>query len=131
MVYVLDSLSLLVEYFLLAANPRSDAYPRIVVYPYSDTGMVISSPTSIAKTLALKLVFLSIFISFFVGMCKYTINNLDSNTFLKKCWGNVRLELRMHYDGNCGAFIFLLIVNDLWQNVRIRDFFMLIFWTTM
>ena len=64
MVYVLDSLSLLVEYFLLAANPRSDAYPRIVVYPYSDTGMVISSPTSIAKTLALKLVFLSIFISF-------------------------------------------------------------------
>ena len=63
MVYVLDSLSLLVEYFLLAANPRSDAYPRIVVYPYSDTGMVISSPTSIAKTLALKLVFLSIFIT--------------------------------------------------------------------
>ena len=29
----------------------------------------------------------------------------------------------MHYDGNCDAFIFLLIVNDLWQNVRIRDFF--------
>ena len=25
----------------------------------------------------------------------------------------------------------LLIINNLWQNVRIRDFFMLIFWTTM
>lgn len=33
----------------------------------------------------------------------------------------------MHYDGNCGTFIFLLIVNNLWQNVRIRDFFVLIF----
>lgn len=29
----------------------------------------------------------------------------------------------MHYDGNCGAFIFSLIVNNLWQNVRLRDFF--------
>ena len=37
--------------------------------------------------------------------------------------------MRMHYDGNCGAFIFLLIVNNLWHNVRIRDFFVLIFWT--
>ena len=91
-------------------------------------------------------------------MCKYTTNNLDSNTFLKKCWRNVRkwkyqtgsphwinairkhsqpgkciirLELRMHYDGNCGAFIFLLIVSDLQWDVRIREFFMLIFWTTM
>ena len=35
-----------------------------MVYPYSDTGMVITSPTSIAKTLDLKLVFLHIFISF-------------------------------------------------------------------
>lgn len=25
----------------------------------------------------------------------------------------------------------LLIINNLWQNVRIRDFLMLIFWTTM
>ena len=33
----------------------------------------------------------------------------------------------MHYDGNCGAFIFLLVINYLQQDVRIRDFFMLIF----
>ena len=45
-------------------------------------------------------------------------------------WKN-RLELRMHYDGNCGAFIFLLIVSMLLRYVRIRDFFMLIFRTTM
>ena len=44
---------------------------------------------------------------------------------------NFLLELRMHYDGNYGAFIFSLIVNNLWQNVRLRDFLMLIFWTTM
>lgn len=60
-------------------------------------------------------------------MCKYTINNLDSNTFLKKCWRNVRLELRMHYDVNCGAFIFLLIVRYLQRDVRIRDFLCLFF----
>lgn len=37
----------------------------------------------------------------------------------------------MHYDGNCGAFFFSLIVSSLWLYVRIRDFLMLIFWTTM
>ena len=56
----------------------------MVVYPYSVTGMVMDSPTSIANTLARKLVFLLIFIIYIVGMCKYTTNNLDSNTFLKK-----------------------------------------------
>ena len=35
--------------------------------------------------------------------------------------------LRMDYDGNCGAFIFLLIVSNLQRDVRIRDFFDLIF----
>ena len=44
----------------------------------------MDSPTSIANTLARKLVFLLIFIIYIVGMCKYTTNNLDSNTFLKK-----------------------------------------------
>ena len=56
----------------------------MVVYPYSVTGMVMDSPTSIANTLARKLVFLLIFIISIVDMCKYTTNNLDSNTFLKK-----------------------------------------------
>ena len=62
-----------------------------MVYPYSDTGMVITSPTSIAKTLDLKLVFLHIFITFVVCMCKYTTKNLYYNTFLEKCWRNVIL----------------------------------------
>ena len=60
----------------------------MVVYPYSVTGMVMDSPTSIARTLARRLVFLLIFIIYIVGMCKYTTNNLDSNTFLKKMFDN-------------------------------------------
>ena len=54
----------------------------------------------------------------------------DKATFLSLCPFS-RLELRMHYDGNCGAFIFLLIVSNLQRDARIRDFLMLIFRTTM
>lgn len=42
-----------------------------------------------------------------------------------------RLELLMHYDGNRGASINLLKVNLLQEDVIIRDFFLLVFWTTM
>lgn len=37
----------------------------------------------------------------------------------------------MHYDGNRGASINLLKVNLLQEDVIIRDFFLLVFWTTM
>lgn len=37
----------------------------------------------------------------------------------------------MHYDGNRGASINLLIVKLLHSDVIIRDFFSLTFWTTM
>lgn len=60
-------------------------------------------------------------------MYKYTTNNLYSNTFQK----NVEEMLRKDYDVNCGAFIFSLVISNLQWDVRIRDFFMLIFWTTM
>ena len=61
-------------------------------------------------------------------MCKVT-KKIDMykriDNFLSRKFN--RLELRVYYDGNCGALIFLLIVSNLQWDVRIRDFLMLIF----
>ena len=98
-----------------------------MVYACSLTGTTILSPIFISKTLCLKLNFA---IKFPIFVCWYVqrYNKIcNIQTKRQQIMKNFLFELRMHYDGNCGAFIISLIVNNLWQNVRLRDFLMLIF----
>ena len=90
----------------------------MVVYPYSVTGMVMDSPTSIANTLARRLIFLLIFITFVVDMCKYTTNNLYYNTFLKKMFDNPILPVVQLI-----CTIYIIVYQIIIANLQIKRLF--------
>ena len=70
MVYVLSSLLRWVEYLLLYAKPRSEAYPLMVVYPICSTEMVMDSPRCMSIIFFLNDVLSIFLLSLYVSLCK-------------------------------------------------------------